>query len=148
MQERFRIFARETADRAGSPWAFSCAAIVIVVWMLVGPWSHFSDTWQLVINTATTIVTFLMVFLIQNTQNRDAKVTQLKLDELLRAVEKAHNGLVGLEDQTDEHLARVKAQFESLEKRQSTAKPSRTKPRQKASRLHRVSPASNVESKQ
>ena len=116
MQERFRKFARQISDQAGSSWAFLLAVAVIVGWMAVGPWSRYSDTWQLVINTATTIITFLMVFLIQNTQNRDAKVTQLKLDELLRAVEQARTGLVGLEDHPDEDLARVKAQFVSLEK--------------------------------
>ena len=90
MQERFRKFARRISDLTGSSWAFLLAVAAVVAWLAVGPWFHYSDTWQLVINTGTTIVTFLMVFLIQNTQNRDSKVMQLKLDELLRAVEEAH----------------------------------------------------------
>jgi low affinity Fe/Cu permease len=114
MQEHFRVFARRISDYAGSSWAFIAAALVIIGWMALGPWSRYSNTWQLVINTATTIITFLMVFLIQNTQNRDAKVMQLKLDELLRAVEQARTALVGLEDHSDEDLAQVKAEFASL----------------------------------
>lgn len=114
MQERFRVFARRISDHTGSSWAFIVAVLVIVGWMALGPWSRYSNTWQLVINTATTIITFLMVFLIQNTQNRDAKVMQLKLDELLRAVEQARTALVGLEDHSDEDLAQVKAEFASL----------------------------------
>jgi len=82
----------------GSAWAFAGAVLVILVWLLTGPTFHFSDTWQLIINTGTTIVTFLMVFLIQNTQNRDAKATQLKLDEIIRAIKGARNTLVDLED--------------------------------------------------
>ena len=119
MQERFRVFARRISDHTGSSWAFLLAVLAIIAWMGLGPWSHYSNTWQLVINTATTIITFLMVFLIQNTQNRDAKVMQLKLDELLRAVEQARTALVGLEDHSDEDLAQVKAEFASL--RQDTA---------------------------
>jgi low affinity Fe/Cu permease len=114
MQERFRVFARRISDYTGSSWAFVVAVLVIIGWMALGPWSRYSNTWQLVINTATTIITFLMVFLIQNTQNRDAKVMQLKLDELLRAIEQARNALVGLEDHSDEDLAQVKAEFASL----------------------------------
>jgi low affinity Fe/Cu permease len=114
MQERFRIFARRISDYTGSSWAFILAVVVIVAWIAVGPWTRFSDTWQLVINTATTIITFLMVFLIQNTQNRDSRVMQLKLDELLRAVEQARTALVGLEYLPDKDLAEVKAEFVSL----------------------------------
>ena len=91
MQERFRIFARRISDYTGSSWAFLLAVIVVAAWVAVGPWFGYSNTWQLVINTGTTIITFLMVFLIQNTQNRDAVSTQLKLDELLRAVEQARD---------------------------------------------------------
>jgi low affinity Fe/Cu permease len=114
MQESFRRFAGRISERAGSSWSFVLAVVLIVLWMALGPWSGFSDTWQLVINTATTIITFLMVFLIQNTQNRDSKVMQLKLDELLRAVEQARTSLVHLEDLPDKDLARVKAEFVSL----------------------------------
>jgi len=91
----------------GSAWAFTGAVFVIVVWLLTGPTFHFSDTWQLIINTATTIITFLMVFLIQNTQNRDAKAVHLKLDELIRALKGARNQLVDLEDLSDEELKKL-----------------------------------------
>ena len=85
MNEFFRKFAHKTSELVGSAWAFIVAAVVIVVWAVTGPVFHYSDTWQLVINTGTTIITFLMVFLIQNTQNRDAKGIHLKLDELIKA---------------------------------------------------------------
>ncbi len=89
MRYAFRIFARQSSIILGSAWAFVGAVVVVLVWVLTGPTFHFSDTWQLVINTATTVVTFLMVFLIQNTQNRDTKAVQLKLDELIRAIKSA-----------------------------------------------------------
>jgi low affinity Fe/Cu permease len=84
VSDTFRVFARRSSIMLGSAWAFAAAVLVILVWILTGPTFHFSDTWQLIINTGTTIVTFLMVFLIQNTQNRDAKSANLKLDELIR----------------------------------------------------------------
>ena len=87
---------------------------MILVWLLTGPTFHFSDTWQLIINTGTTIVTFLMVFLIQNTQNRDAKAMHLKLDEIIRALKKARNELVDLEDLSDEELKKLEEQFKQL----------------------------------
>jgi low affinity Fe/Cu permease len=93
MHDLFRQFSLKVAKRVGSPWAFVGALVVIGLWALTGPIFHFSDTWQLVINTGTTIITFLMVFLIQNTQNRDAAAIQLKLDELLRAVTAARTNL-------------------------------------------------------
>ena len=95
----------------GSAWAFAAAVSIILVWVLTGPTFHFSDTWQLIINTGTTIVTFLMVFLIQNTQNRDAKAMHLKLDEVIRALEKARNEMVDLEDLSDEELKKLEEQF-------------------------------------
>jgi low affinity Fe/Cu permease len=101
----------------GSAWAFAGAALVIAVWLITGPTFHFSDTWQLIINTATTIVTFLMVFLIQNTQNRDAKAVHLKLDELIRAIKDARNELVDLEDLSEEELKRLEAQFRQMRTR-------------------------------
>src|SRR6201981_3467569 len=105
VSDAFRIFARHSSIALGSAWAFAGALLVILVWVLTGPMFHFSDTWQLVINTATTIVTFLMVFLIQNTQNRDTKALHLKLDELLRALEGARQEIfVDLEDKDDEEL--------------------------------------------
>lgn len=90
------------------------AVLIILVWAVTGPIFEFSDTWQLVINTSTTIITFLMVFLIQNTQNRDTAATQLKLDELIRAISGAHNGLLDLEELTDKDLARIKVRFKAL----------------------------------
>jgi low affinity Fe/Cu permease len=114
LNELFRRFAQTTSHAVGSAWAFVVAAAVIVVWVLTGPLFGFSDTWQLVINTGTTIVTFLMVFLIQNTQNRDAKAIHLKLDELLRGVEGARTDMVDLEDCTDEELARYEAEFRRI----------------------------------
>jgi low affinity Fe/Cu permease len=101
----------------GSPWAFTGAILIIVVWALTGPTFHYSDTWQLIINTGTTIVTFLMVFLIQNTQNRDAKAMHLKLDEVIRALKKARNELVDLEDLSDEELDKLEQQFKRLRTR-------------------------------
>src|SRR5438034_775779 len=98
----------------GSAWAFGGAVLVIIVWLLTGPTFHFSDTWQLIINTATTVITFLMVFLIQNTQNRDAKAMQLKLDELIRALKGARNRLVDLEKLSDEELKTLEEQFSRL----------------------------------
>ena len=117
VSDAFRVFARHSASALGSAWAFAGAAIVILIWIISGPAFHFSDTWQLVINTATTIVTFLMVFLIQNTQNRDAKAVHLKLDELIRALEGARNHLVDLEDLSDEELQKLEKQFQNLRKR-------------------------------
>lgn len=114
MKELFRIFAQKTSDRVGSPWAFIIAVATVIVWAVSGPLFGFSDTWQLVINTGTTIVTFLMVFLIQNTQNRDAKAMHLKLDELLRAASEARTALVDLEDLSDEELAKLQKQFQQL----------------------------------
>lgn len=110
----FRIFARRSAARLGSAWAFVVALLIIVVWGLTGPAFHYSDTWQLIINTGTTIVTFLMVFLIQNTQNRDAKAVHLKLDEIIRALKNARNELVDLEDLSDEDLMRLEEQFKRV----------------------------------
>jgi low affinity Fe/Cu permease len=117
VRDAFRVFARRSAIALGSAWAFAGAALVILIWVISGPTFHFSDTWQLVINTATTIVTFLMVFLIQNTQNRDAKAVHLKLDELIRALEGARNHLVDLEDLSDEELKKLEKQFQTLRKR-------------------------------
>jgi low affinity Fe/Cu permease len=126
VSDAFRIFARHSAIALGSAWAFAGAVLVILAWIISGPTFHFSDTWQLVINTATTIVTFLMVFLIQNTQNRDAKAVHLKLDELIRAIQGARNHLVDLEDLSDEELKKLEQQFQDLRKRaEHNAFPSR-----------------------
>ena len=116
MNDLFRRFAQRTSQLVGTSWAFMLSAIVIVVWGLTGPMFHYSDTWQLVINTGTTIVTFLMVFLIQNTQNRDAKAIHLKLDELIKGVKGARTGLVNLEQLSDADLERLQKEFERLHK--------------------------------
>ena len=112
--ESFARFAKATAKHSGQPVTFALAVLVIVVWAVTGPVFHFSDTWQLVINTGTTVVTFLMVFLIQNTQNRDSVAMQIKLDELLRAVKSAHTALADLEDLTEEELDQFKARYVRL----------------------------------
>jgi low affinity Fe/Cu permease len=113
MKEHFRKFAHRSAQAVGSPWAFFLAVASIVVWGVVGPRFHYSDTWQLVINTATSLSTFLVVFLIQNTQNRDAKVVQMKLDELIRAVQPARTALMQMEDLSDAELDNLHGEFKS-----------------------------------
>jgi low affinity Fe/Cu permease len=117
VRDAFRCFAQRASVLLGSAWAFCGAVLVIVVWLVTGPTFHFSDTWQLIINTATTVVTFLMVFLIQNTQNRDAKAMHLKLDELIRAVKGARNQLVDLENLSDVDLKKLEQQFQALRQR-------------------------------
>ncbi len=112
----FTRFAKRTARASGQPSAFMVAVLVIAAWAVTGPIFRWSDTWQLVINTGTTIVTFLMVFLIQNTQNRDSEAMQVKLDELIRAVEGAHNALLGLEELSQEELDRVRDNYARLAK--------------------------------
>ena len=114
VNERFRKFAVCVARFAGTPIAFMLSFITIIIWAVLGPFYHFSDTWQLVINTSTTIVTFLMVFLIQNMQNRDAKAIHLKLDELIRAVKGARNNLVNLENLSEEELNKLEEQFSRI----------------------------------
>ncbi len=118
---RFSRFANRTASAAGHPAVFAGACAIIVGWALTGPAFGFSDTWQLVINTGTTIVTFLMVFLIQNTQNRDSKAMQLKLDELIRATEGAHNALLDLEELTEKDLEKIRRKYEELAKKARAA---------------------------
>ena len=113
----FRKFARGAARWSGRPVAFVLAGIFIIVWLVTGPIFHYSDTWQLVVNTATTIVTFLMVFLIQNTQNRDSEAVQLKLDELLRSTHGAHNALLEIEELSEEELDEIKRCYTALSKK-------------------------------
>jgi low affinity Fe/Cu permease len=110
----FIKFARWVAYVTGRPLTFLLAIFVIVVWLITGPYFHYSDTWQLVINTGTTIITFLMVFLIQNTQNRDSVALQVKIDELLRTNEKAHNALLDLEELTEEELFIFRDRYQKL----------------------------------
>ena len=114
MTSTFRKAANAASTAVGSVWAFTAAAFVVVAWAVTGPAFHYSNTWQLVINTGTTVVTFLMVFLIQNTQNREARITQLKLDELIRAIAGARNSLVDMEHMSDEELTRLQSEFEAL----------------------------------
>ena len=117
VRDAFRCVAQRSSSVLGSAWAFCGAVLIIVLWLVTGPTFHFSDTWQLIINTATTVVTFLMVFLIQNTQNRDAKAMHLKLDELIRAVKGARNQLVDLENLSDDDLKKLEEQFQELRKK-------------------------------
>jgi low affinity Fe/Cu permease len=117
----FTRFAQWTAHATGRPVAFLSALAVVVLWGVVGPLFGFSDTWQLVINTGTTIVTFLMVFLIQNTQNRDSEAIQIKLDELIRVTRGAHVSLLDLEELEDVELDRIRGQYEELAERARAA---------------------------
>lgn len=114
MQDVFMKLAKKASSAVGSPWAFIAAASAVLLWVLCGPIFKFSDTWQLVINTSTTIITFLMVFLIQNTQNQDSKAIHLKLDELIRSIEGARNELIDLEDVSSEELVKLESEFKKL----------------------------------
>lgn len=114
MNELFRKFSTFISTIVGSSWAFITAFSIIIVWAITGPIFEYSDTWQLIINTGTTIITFLMVFLIQNTQNRDSRSIQIKLDELLRAQSKARTGLVDIEELPDEDLQTLQQEFKQL----------------------------------
>jgi low affinity Fe/Cu permease len=118
IRDAFGVFARKTSTVLGSAWVFVCAILIIVVWAMTGPTFHYSDTWQLIINTGTTIVTFL----IQNTQNRDAKAVHLKLDELIRALGPARNKLVDLEKLSDDELKKLEQEFEKTRKKAEDAK--------------------------
>jgi len=113
-QSFFYKLARKTSEAVGSPLASISAVTVIIIWGLTGPIFKFSDTWQLVINTGTTIVTFLMVFLIQNSQNRDAKAVQIKLDELIRAIDSARNEIIDVEDSSEQELQKLQQDFSGL----------------------------------
>jgi low affinity Fe/Cu permease len=117
MRQGFRSFANRAANSVGSPWAFLAGAAAVLVWALAGSAFHYSDTWQLVINTGTSVVTFLVVFLIQNTQNRDAEAMQLKLNELIRAVSTARNKMLDLEDCTEEEIAAIREEFRIIRDR-------------------------------
>lgn len=110
----FTVFAKWTAHMSGQPWAFAAALGIVLVWAATGPIFHYSDTWQLVVNTGTTIVTFLMVFLIQNTQNRDTGAVQTKLDELIRAIEGAHNALLDLEELDEAEIEHIRRDYRQL----------------------------------
>ena len=133
MKEFFPKFAKRVAAVIGSPYAFALALLLIVGWGVLGPVFHFSDTWQLAINTTTTIVTFLVVFMIQNTQNRDSKAIHLKLDELIRSIRNARNGLIDSEDLDDAEIARLEQEFAKLRARAP-------KLRARGARLHPAPP--------
>jgi low affinity Fe/Cu permease len=120
MRDKFRKAAQASADAVGSPWALVAGLALTLAWLASGPFFHYSDTWQLIINSSTSVVTFLMVFLIQNTQNRDARVIHMKLDELIRALGPARNELVQMEGLTDEELNRLSKEFEHLKEQAAT----------------------------
>jgi len=122
----FQRFAQSTARIVGTAGAFCAAMALIVVWAVTGPLFHFSDTWQLVINTSTTIITFLMVFVIQHTQNRDTEALRLKLDELIRAMSSARNDFINLEDLDDQQLQALHDEFQSLREERPSREQSRT----------------------
>jgi low affinity Fe/Cu permease len=130
LNELFRRFAQNAAVVLGTVWAFVLAVAVIVVWALLGPAAGFSETWQLIINTGTTIVTFLMVFIIQNTQNRDARAIHLKLDELVKAAEEARNDLIDIEGAPEEELLELQREFTAERERNggASAAPDPVKP--------------------
>ncbi len=122
MNDLFRKFSRTASELLGSPWAFVIAMSVVLIWAVLGPAAKYSETWQLLINTGTTIVTFLMVFIIQNTQNHDSRAIHLKLDELIRAVEAARDDLVDIEDATEAEQKRHQTEFEAMRKGPRTPK--------------------------
>ena len=114
VQNGFRAFANKIADRVGSPWTFGAGVLIVFIWAVTGPLFHYSDTWQLVINTGTSVVTFLMVFLIQNTQNRDAQAMQLKLNEIIRAMSSARNTMLDLENCSEEEINAIREEFAKI----------------------------------
>ena len=123
MNDFFHRFARGTANLVGSPWTFVAALAMLLVWGVTGPLFGFSDTWQLVINTSTSVITFLVVFLIQNTQNRDSRAMHLKLDELLAVIKEARTSLVNLENMSDGELEALQRQFDRLAKQENAKTP-------------------------
>lgn len=122
MSEIFRKISHKVSVAMGSPYAFICATLVIIVWAICGHIFNYSDTWQLIINTTTTILTFLMVFIIQNTQNRDAVAIHLKLDELIRALRAARDKMINLEDLTDDELEKLQEEFKKHSRRTEAAR--------------------------
>jgi low affinity Fe/Cu permease len=135
--DAFRRFSHHVSNVVGSPAAFLAAVALIIVWAACGPFMHYSETWQLVINTATTIATFLMVFLIQNTQNRDARAIHLKLDELIRGVKGARNDVIDLEERSDEELLKLQEEFKELHERAAQARTRRHASKREGNETHR-----------
>jgi low affinity Fe/Cu permease len=121
MNEWFRRFSVGAANALGSSWMFIVNVLLICVWFFAGPFFQYSDSWQLIVNTGTTVLTYLAVFLIQNTQNRDAKAIHLKLDELIKGVDGARTHLVNLENLTDEELDQLQTEFTRLRKRKQNS---------------------------
>src|SRR5215469_10786462 len=121
LADGFQIFATKSSYWVGSKWAFVLAVATIVLWAATGPHFHYSDTWQLVVNTTTTVVTFLIVFLIQNTQNRDARAIHLKLDEIIRAIQAARNSMINIETLSDDELQALSNQFEQIRTQRSSS---------------------------
>jgi len=113
-EKGFHVFATEAANWVGTKFAFLAAIVAVVIWLLSGPYFHYSDTWQLVINTGTTVVTFLVVFLIQNTQNRDARAIHLKLDEIIKSIDKAQNEMIDIEHLSDSELQRLADKYQKV----------------------------------
>jgi low affinity Fe/Cu permease len=110
----FHVFATHAANWVGTKWAFLVAILIIIFWLVAGPYFHYSDTWQLIINTGTTVVTFLVVFLIQNTQNRDARAIHLKLDEIIQSIDQAHNEMIDIEHLSDEELQKLAEKYQKV----------------------------------
>ena len=125
----FQIFATKASYVVGTKWAFATAIALIVGWAVSGPHFRYSDTWQLVVNTATTVVTFLIVFLIQNTQNRDARAIHLKLDEIIRSINPAHNEMIDIEKLSDKELEKLSTQYEQIRKECEARNSERKAPR-------------------
>jgi len=113
-EKGFHVFATQAAAWVGNKWAFLAALLIIAFWLLSGPYFHYSDTWQLIINTGTTVVTFLVVFLIQNTQNRDARAIHLKLDEIIKSIDQAQNEMIDIEHLSDEELQRLADRYQRV----------------------------------
>jgi len=134
-EKGFHVFATQAANWVGTKWAFLGALLVIVLWILTGPYFHYSDTWQLIINTGTTVVTFLVVFLIQNTQNRDARAIHLKLDEIIKSIDQAHNEMIDIEHLSDDELQRLAEKYQKVrEEYDNRSRPSRETEDAKGSR--------------
>lgn len=113
-EKGFHVFATHAANWVGTKYAFLAAIVTVLIWLISGPYFHYSDTWQLVINTATTVVTFLVVFLIQNTQNRDARAIHLKLDEIIKSIDKAQNEMIDIEHLSDSELQRLADKYQKV----------------------------------
>ena len=113
-EKGFHVFATRAANLVGTKWAFLLALLVIALWLVSGPYFHYSDTWQLIINTGTTVVTFLVVFLIQNTQNRDARAIHLKLDEIIKSIDHAHNEMIDIEHLSDDELQKLADKYQKV----------------------------------